>query len=368
MQDVGDFHAILDNACQKGGRRFASLSHAGKMQRTEIDRTKSFRTGSSFSLPDVIHSLGQSPEAVFAAAGIDMELYRDPENRIAAEDLGRLFLSAAVATGRQDIGLLVTSSFQPAGLGLVGVLATEGPDVHTALRNLVRMLRYNTLAGYPALSSADDIAMVKFDLRYADFPGAEFILEGATCIIFRFMQWLCGKNWTPEEVHLSRRAPSEPRRFREFFGAPIRFSSTEDGVLFSSDWLSRRVTSEKNLRSKELEIAAAPFSELVRSQVAIGLGLEPLTGDDLATRLGLSRRQLFRELQAEGTTYQRLVDDVKFSRARHLLSAGDASIAEIAYAVGYSDQTSFMRAFTRWSGMAPGKWRRRRPVEGDLRR
>lgn len=316
--------------------------------------------GSSFALPEVVRALGHSPEAVFALARVDLDLYRHPENRIAAEDLGRLFGCASQITGRQDIGLLVVSSFKPPGLGLVGLVAAEGPDVDTALRNLVRMLRYNTLAGYPVLSSAGEVAMLKFDLRYADFPGANFILEGATGIILRFMQWLCGQGWRPEEVHFSRRAPTDPRPFQDFFRAPVRFSSTEDGVLFPSAWLDRQVAREEyRVRSKELEIAAAPFSELVRRQLALRLGFEPLTGTRLASQLGLSRRTLFRHLRAEGTTCQRLADDVRFSRARHLLAAGDAPIAEIAYAVGYPDQASFTRAFARWSGMPPGEWRRR---------
>jgi AraC-like DNA-binding protein len=334
------------------------------MQHTVTDQTKSFRVGSSFAMPDVIRSLGHSPEAVFAAAGVDPDLYSHPENRIAAQDLGRLFLNAARATAREDIGLLVVSEFRPPGLGLVGLLAAEGPDVNTGLRNLVRLLRYNTLAGYPALSTRGPAAMLKFDLRYGDFAGAGFILEGATGIIHRFLQRLCGRSWKPDEVHLSRRAPSDPRPFQKFFGAPVRFSSTEDGVLFSSDWLSRPVAREEHrLRSRELEITATPFSELVRRQAAIGLGFERLTGKHLASQLGISRRQLFRHLSAEGTTCQKLVDDVKFSRARFLLAAGDAPIAEIAFAMGYPDQASFTRAFTRWSGMGPGGWRRRHGSE-----
>ncbi len=329
------------------------------MRSVAPDRTSSFRVGSTFALPEVVRTLGHPPEAVFALAGVDPALYCDPENRISVEDLGRLFACAAQATGRQDIGLLVVSGFRPPGLGLVGLVAAEGPNVDTALRNLVRMLRYNTLAGYPVLSGGREIAMLKFDLRYADFPGANFILEGAAGIALRFMQWLCGESWKPEEVHLSRRAPSDPRPFRKFFGAPVRFSSTEDGVLFASEWLNRPVAREEHrLRTRELESAATPFSELVRRQVALRLGFEPLTGSHLASQLGLSRRQLFRHLGAEGATCQQLVDDVKFSRSRYLLGAGDAPIAEIAYAVGYPDQASFTRAFSRWSGMTPGKWRR----------
>ena len=64
-----------------------------------INHTMSFRVGSSFALPEVIRSLGQSPGAVFAAAGVDLGLYRHPENRILAQDLGKLLASAAQATG-----------------------------------------------------------------------------------------------------------------------------------------------------------------------------------------------------------------------------------------------------------------------------
>jgi AraC-like DNA-binding protein len=332
-----------------------------------ITHTTSFRVGSSFALPEVIRSLGHSPDAIFAAAGVDPALYRHPENRISAQDLGRLFDCAARVTARPDIGLLVVSSFRPSGLGLIGELAAEGPDVDTALRNLVRLLQYNTLAGYPAVSVAETIVTLKFDLRYCDFPGANFILEGAIGIALRFMQWLCGNSWKPEAVHLSRRKPSNPRPFQDFFGAPLRFSATEDAILFSADWLSRRVArEERRLEARRLAIAAAPVSELVRRQAAMGLGFGPLSAKNLALQLGISRRQLFRSLKVEGTTCQRLVDDVKFSRARHLLAAGDASIADIAFALGYPDQSSFTRAFARWSGVTPAEWRRRhRPKRDD---
>ena len=322
--------------------------------------TTSFRAGSSASLPEVIRSLGHSPDAVFAAAGVDAEIYHYPENRIPAQDLGRLFACAAEATGRPDIGLLVVSSFRPSGLGLVGELAAEGPDVNTALRNLIRLLHHNTLAGYPTLSIAETTVTLKFDLRDADFPGANFIIEGAIGIGLRFTQWLCGERWQPEEVHLSRRKPSNPRSFQDFFRAPVRFSATEDAILFSADWLDHRVAREQcRLDSKDLDVAIAPFSEAVRRQVAMRLGLDPLNAENLAQQLRLSRRHLFRHLEAEGTTYRALVDDVRFARARHLLAAGEAPIAEIAFALGYPDQSSFTRAFSRWSGTSPGRWRRK---------
>lgn len=319
----------------------------------------SFRTGSSFALPAVIRSLGHSPEAVFAEAGVDLALYAHPENRIAVRDLGRLFACAAGTAARPDIALLVVDGFRPAGLGLVGEVAAEGPDVRTALKNLIRLLQHNTLAGYPVFAHSERIGTMKFELRDSDFLGSEYVLEGATGIIMRFLQWLCGPHWRPEEVHLCRRAPADPDAFHRFFGAPIRFSATEDAVVFSADWLERPVPREERRReARRLEIERAPWSELVRRQVAMRLGLAPLSADLIASDLGISRRQLFRHLKAEGAAIQALIDDFRFARTRHLLTAGDSPLAQIAFALGFPEQSAFTRAFARWSGISPSEWRR----------
>ncbi len=319
----------------------------------------SFRVGPSFALPAVLRRLGQPPEEVFAEAGVDPEVYAHPENRIEATALGVLLNIAARRTARPDIALILVDGFRPEALGLVGHLAAEGPDVHTGLRNLVRLLQHNTFAGYPVLASAGPVAMMKFELRDPDFDGSEFVQEGSTGIIHRFLQWLCGAAWKPEIVHLCRRAPADPKPFQKFFDAPVRFSATEDAIFFSAEWLDCPVAREEQRRAaKRVQIAAAPYSELVRRQVAMRLGLASLRADDIAGDLGVSRRQLFRQLKSEGTTVQVLVDETRFSRARHLLAAGDAPLADIAFALGFPEQSAFTRAFARWSGLPPGEWRR----------
>jgi AraC-like DNA-binding protein len=140
---------------------------------------------------------------------------------------------------------------------------------------------------------------------------------------------------------------------------PVRFSATEDAILFSADWLERPVSrEERRQEGRRLEIAATPYSELVRRQVALRLGFASLGAQEIATQLGISRRQLFRHLKAEGTSCQALVDGFRFARARHLLAAGDAPLAQIGFALGFPEQSSFTRAFARWSGMTPREWRR----------
>jgi AraC-like DNA-binding protein len=82
------------------------------------------------------------------------------------------------------------------------------------------------------------------------------------------------------------------------------------------------------------------------------------SGDDLAQMLSMHRRTLNRRLKAEGTTFQRVLDEVRFDIARDLLSNSNAHLDDIAATLGYAAVTPFMRTFRRWSGTTPGQWRR----------
>ena len=77
-------------------------------------------------------------------------------------------------------------------------------------------------------------------------------------------------------------------------------------------------------------------------------GIEPV-----AARLGISRQTLFRRLREEGTSFERLLDELRHKLAVHYLSGRKVSVTETAYLVGFSDPAAFSRAFKRWTGKSP---------------
>jgi AraC-like DNA-binding protein len=74
----------------------------------------------------------------------------------------------------------------------------------------------------------------------------------------------------------------------------------------------------------------------------------------IAKSLGLGRQTLYRKLKAEGTNYEKLLDELRHKMAMHYLSAKKVSLNETAYLIGYSDPTAFSRAYKRWTGTRPG--------------
>jgi AraC-like DNA-binding protein len=77
----------------------------------------------------------------------------------------------------------------------------------------------------------------------------------------------------------------------------------------------------------------------------------------------MHHRTLNRRLKAEGTTFQQLLDEVRFEAACQLLDTGHIPITEIAVSLGYAETSAFSRAFRRWSGATPVDRRRKSQQE-----
>ena len=84
-----------------------------------------------------------------------------------------------------------------------------------------------------------------------------------------------------------------------------------------------------------------------------------LAASTVARAVGMSERTLYRRLAEDGLTYQSVLEKTQRSLAENLLSKSAFSIAEVAFLTGFSEQSSFTRAFKRWVGLSPGAFRKR---------
>ena len=77
--------------------------------------------------------------------------------------------------------------------------------------------------------------------------------------------------------------------------------------------------------------------------------------------MAMSERTLHRRLEAEGTSFQKILDSARRDLAERYMDRKDLSLAEIAFMLGFSDQSSLFRASKRWFGTSPGQRRIRSP-------
>lgn len=178
---------------------------------------------------------------------------------------------------------------------------------------------------------------------------------------------LTGQHLEAIEWRLIPTRPAYASDLEKIVGAPLCFGATHNALVFPSRCLHLPIGTSDADRCSAFERQAqvlleqldadAVFTSNVEGLLAVGLASD--TAETVAARLGLSPRTLARRLRAEGTTFQRIRTDIRRRMAESYLRLTDMSATDIALSLGFSDETAFSRAFRRWTGLPPVRYRAR---------
>lgn len=312
--------------------------------------------------PAVIRQLGVDPAPLIAAAGLAPEVFDDPSNRIPYEGVLRLLNEAAVRTRCPHIGLLMGRMWRTADLGLLGELVRHAPTVGRALQEFVVHHHLNSEGALAFVVQRDSVVDLGYAV-YVPFAGSySQLYDGALAALVSFLRELCGDGWCPAAVFLPHSAPADVAPYRQYFQAPLHFDSDVCALRLGAHWLARPVAGAdpnrlRIARQKALAIGEATLVERVHRTLRTLLLHGRSSGADVAQSLAMHRRTLERRLQSADTSFQQVLDRVRFAVAKELLEDSSVALADIATALGYADDVSLIRAYRRWTGTTPGAWR-----------
>jgi AraC-like DNA-binding protein len=323
------------------------------------------RIGATIGVPEVLRDLGADPVEVLNEVGVGIELFDDANNRISFNARGRMMAHCAERTGCPHFGLLVGQKAGLASFGLVGLLARHSPDVEMAIKSLVRFMHLHVRGATTNLTEDSGCSLFEYQIYQKGALGNDQVGAGAVAVAYNILRELCGDDWVPVEVRFAHGKPKNIAPFRSFFRAPLNFDSEQYAVAFSKDWLSRRVSESSpellELLQREIDKLdvreAGGFEEQVRTLLRTTLVSGHASASQLAELLSMNRRTLNRRLNAHGTSFQKLVDEISFEIARQLLEDTAMGVVQISMLLGYSNASAFTRAFRRWSNTTPAKWR-----------
>jgi len=323
------------------------------------------RIGGSLAIPAVLRSLGADPAEVLAEVGFELDLFDNPDHRVSYAARGQLIAHCTARTGCQHFGLLVGAQGGLHSLGLVGLLVKYSPDVGRALRSLVRYLHLHVRGAATTLAGDGDSAVLSYDIHQSQAEATDQTGDGALAMMFNIMRALCGPEWKPAEVCFAHRKPEDLGPFRKFFQAPLVFDAEHNSLVFSADWLDRRLpdTDPQLRRLLQKQIGALEarhgddFPEQVRSVLRTALVSGHAKADQVAALFSMHARTLNRRLDAFGVGFRELVDEGRFAIARQMLEDSAMPVSQIAALLDYADASAFTRAFRRWSGTTPARWR-----------
>ncbi len=314
---------------------------------------------------NVIAEQGIDRLALCRRAGLDPALLEDNDARIAQPQVNLLWQLAVETSGDATIGLQVAQRIGPEALRLWNYSMMLSDTLLHAYQRAIRDMRLLGDGMQVELLPQGEYFAMHFGATSGGCPDG-FSFDAALGGFVVFSRWLIkDQGFAPQRVEFTHEPPADSAPYQALFGCAVHFAQPENRLLIAHSDLQRPVpTGDKALVSLYDRYigAQAPLGESalvarVRQMVAELLPQgEPML-ERVADALNMSARTLRRRLQQDGTGFRELLDKLRQELCAQYLVEGRATQKEIAYRLGYTEPSSFHRAFKRWYGVSPGEYR-----------
>lgn len=317
---------------------------------------------------------GVQPAALERAAGLPAGALSPLPESLAADDYVRLLDVGAELASDPHFGLHVGERFKLGTYNVYGLILLSCRDFGQAFE---QTMRYEQLAhdlGRSSLRVNDGMAHYTWHCHYG--PGRRHLIDSVFAGIRVFGNWLAGMPLPPAELALTHDGgdPADHAEYLRLFGALPRFNAPANTASFDAQLLAWPVPNadtglypvlqqhaEQLLQSRAGAgaDARAEISQQVHEAIVRNLAQGQVRLASIADELKLSPRTLQRKLSDAGATFQQVLDQARFALARDYLRQPELSLVDIAFLLGYQEQSAFNHAFKEWSGMNPGAFRER---------
>jgi len=322
----------------------------------------------SFIVPvaQALRQYGVDPLAVVEEVGIDLAKGANPDWRVSQTDFDHLLRHCAAITGDEAFGLVAAEQLQPQVLHSLGLAWLASDTVYDGLLRLQRFGRLVSTGIELQLEEEGDCVhlYLGIDPRLGDT--GPFSRDYAVGIVTRMCRMTLGEFLAPVMILMERPTPGEPERWEYLLASRVVFDSGTTRITWSrADIMEPLVTGDPRLaRINDEHTLAYLDSFLARSvtrevvdKIVEKLPDGPPGQQQIAAALHVSNRTLQRKLREEGTSFKELLKDTRMQLARKYLRSPGRSVVETAYLLGFSEPSTFSRAFKRWTGVAPAQYR-----------
>ncbi len=303
---------------------------------------------------------------LFSGIGLDPALLNDPAARIPRRAFIDLMLAVIQQTEDEFMGFGQGYRTRPGTFSMMAHAVINCVTMEKAIR---RALGFYQLFGVDALARLEireTEAALLFTVGPVEFR--EFITETLVFLSIRFFGWLIGKPIVPTRITLDFPPPPEAEQYKELFPCPVLYGQGRSQIVLDHSYMGMPLVQNALSLSKFLKDSLAQLIDGNFHSVGLPAQIRAIISREygnnfpdfqvICEKLNMTPQTLRRRLKEGNTSYQEIKDSIRKDASIYYLSKPDLSIDEIAMLMGFSEASSFHRAFKKWMGKTPSVFRR----------
>lgn len=311
---------------------------------------------------------GIDPAQAFEQANIDTGKFRRPGSRVPLSKMTSLWDICVYITHDREFGMKVGSAVEPSDFYVLGHAWLASATLRGGLERLCRYAHVlsTAIANVEVREEGDAVVFVEapHDPTIVVHRTAD---EAGIAAFFKLCDVIRRRPVRPLKVELVFPPETSRDYLDEFLQCPVSYGNAKEKFYFSKEefheplpgYIPDVLDSTSRIAERYLEsLDQSKVATAVRQLLIQMLPSGKADQDTIANRLYRSTSTLQRQLTAEGTNYRDILESTRRALAERYLRNGDYTQAEIAFMVGFSDQSNFARAFKRWTGMSPGQYQK----------
>jgi len=320
--------------------------------------------------------LGYPSSQLLQQAGIRPDLLSDPQQTLSSSAYARLLGYFWQLTDDEFMGLYPIRSHYGSFAMMCKAIISCSTLEHALLRGQ-RFYQLFDNAPQIRLIHHEQTSRIELTMDSSRDPD-HFLSESLLVIWHRLSSWLVGQGIPLLSVGCSYPEPVHAALYQDLFATPVGFNQSTTYLLMPRSCMSLPIsqtpaTLRDFLRHSPADLLARPDPHESTTGRLRQLFRHYPVGElpDLATSaslLDMSGATLRRRLHDEQTSFQRLKDECRLQEASLRLAQQDTSIREIAEHLGYTETSTFHRAFRKWMGVSPGEYRRQQRSDHATRK
>jgi AraC-like DNA-binding protein len=314
-----------------------------------------------------VDELGLEREELMRAAGLTEEELVDPDARVPVNKTWSLWRIVIDRVDDPALGLRLGAAARIREFGIVGYTMYYSATLRDAFCRLARYSHIISKALQYHLQHEADHTRLLLESN-PQFDALRHPLDARLAVVVAAAREITQWEILPIEVHFPYERPVQIAEHQRFFRCSLEFDRPQPMILFRDEDLDRAVAGGDETLSAYLDRLAedvlrsledrSSLRDRVQRAIWAELAAGPPTLGKIASVLGISARTLQRRLRESGTSFGRLLDSFRHGMALRLLRDKSLAVYEVAFLLGYSDPSTFYRAFRRWRGAPPDEFRR----------